>query len=68
MSTQPKTNNPTPRSRSRPRQVTLRLKVPANVWAAAKRQAVRRLEAQLAGIVTQTLRLAAKKPDPEGGA
>jgi hypothetical protein len=66
MSTKPKTNNPAPCSQRR--QVTLRLKVPADVWTAAKRQAVRRLEAQLAGIVTQTLRLAVKKPDPEGGA
>lgn len=58
----------TPRGGKRPegRTVTLRLKVPAEVWAAAKRQAVRRLEAQLAGIVTQTLRLAAKNPDAEG--
>jgi hypothetical protein len=40
--------------------VTLRLKVPADAWTAAKRSAVRRLETKLAQIVTQTLRLAAK--------
>ena len=44
--------------------MTLRLKVPADAWEAAKRQAVCRLETRLADIVTQTLRLAAK---PEGG-
>lgn len=41
--------------------VTLRLKVPADAWTAAKRSAVRRLETKLADIVTQTLRLAAKE-------
>ena len=46
--------------------VVLRLKVPADVWAAAKCSAVRRIETKLAEIVTQTLRLAAK--DAEGGA
>lgn len=43
------------------RTVVLRQKVPAGVWAAAKRRAVRRLETKLAAIVTQTLRLAAKE-------
>ena len=41
--------------------VTLRLKVPAEAWTAAKRSAVRRLETKLAEIVTQTLRIAAKE-------
>jgi hypothetical protein len=50
--------------KARGRTVTLRLKVPADAWEAAKRQAVCRLETRLADIVTQTLRLAAK---PEGG-
>lgn len=46
--------------------VTLRLKVPAEAWAAAKRSAVRRLEIRLAEIVTQTLRLAAKDAEDRG--
>ena len=43
--------------------MVLRLKVPAEVWSAAKRSAVRRLESRLAEIVTQTLRLAAESPE-----
>jgi hypothetical protein len=45
------------------RAVVWRLKVPAEVWSAAKRSAVRRLESRLAEIVTQTLRLAAESPE-----
>lgn len=51
------------RPEKKPRCVTLRLQVPADAWAAAKRAAVRRLETRLAEIVTQTLRLAAKSPE-----